>query len=70
MTNSIDAIITPQYHEAWLSDYTLNRASGTLDQHQGISPYGRASGIDGFTIDTKGERLFLDVSVQTLEVEN
>jgi len=70
MTNSIDAIITPQYHEAWLSDYTLNRASGTLDQHQGISPYGRASGIDGFTVDTKGERLFLDVSVQTLEVEN
>lgn len=68
MKNSIDAIITPQYHESWLSDYTLNRASGTLAGFQGIAPFERASGFDGFTVETNGESLFLDVSIQTLEV--
>ena len=38
MRSAVDQIVTPQIHDAWLTDYTLNRAAGTLEQHVGISP--------------------------------
>ena len=68
MKNEFNPIVTPLYHETWLEDYTLNRASGTLDQHIGISPYLRASGSDGFTVSTQGQALHFNVDVQHLEV--
>ena len=65
--SSLDSIITPQIQEGWLTDYTLHRASGTLDQHRGISPWQRASGADGFTIDT-GELIDLEIDLHRIEV--
>jgi len=65
--SSLDPIITPQIQEGWLTDYTLHRASGTLDQHRGISPWQRASGADGFTIDA-GELIDLEIDLHRIEV--
>ena len=65
--SSIDSIITPQIQEGWLTDYTLHRASGTLDQHRGISPWQRASGSDGFTIDSGGV-VDLEIDLHRIEV--
>ena len=60
--------ITPQMHEGWLTDYTLNRASDTLDSFRGISPWLRASGSDGFTIDGGDNRIDLEIDLQRIEV--
>ena len=60
--------ITPQMHEGWLTDYTLNRASDTLDTFRGISPWLRASGSDGFTIDGGDNRIDLEIDLQRIEV--
>lgn len=68
VTNALNDVITPQYHDYLLNDYTLHRASGTLDTYIGYAPYLRASGADGFTIQTHGEPLFLEVDVQRVEV--
>ena len=69
MESTLAAVITPQYNELWLSDYYLNRASGTLDSFTGLAPYERLSGMDGITVETNGEPLFLDVSVQQVVLE-
>jgi hypothetical protein len=68
MRNVIDQIVTPQIHDAWLTDYTLNRAAGTLDEHVGISPWQRASGTDGFTVQTAGAPLHFELDVSRIEV--
>ena len=47
---------------------TSTVASGTLDTFVGYGPYERASGADGFTIDTHGVPLYLEVDVQRVEV--
>ena len=60
--------ITPQMHEGWLTDYTLNRASNTLDLHRGISPWLRASGYDGFTIDGGTSMIDLEIDLHRIEV--
>ena len=65
--STLDDTLTPQMNEDWLMDYTLNRASGTLDLHRGVSPWLRASGADGMTID--GERMIdLEIEFQRIEV--
>ena len=69
MESTLAAVITPQYNELWLSDYYLNRASGTLDSFTGLAPYERLSGMDGITAETNGEPLFLDVSIQQVVLE-
>ena len=69
MENTVAAVITPQYNELWLSEYYLNRASGTLDSFTGLAPYERLSGSDGITVQTNGEPLFLDVSIQQVVLE-
>ena len=66
--NELNDLITPQYHDNWLDEYNLNRASGTLDSYVGYGPYERASGADGFTVDTHGIQLYLEVDVQRVEV--
>jgi len=66
--NALNDLITPQYHERMLDEYTLNRASGTLDTYIGYAPYMRASGADGFTVQTQGAQLFLEVDVKRVEV--
>ena len=66
--NALNDVITPQYHERMLDEYTLNRASGTLDTYVGYAPYLRASGADGFTVETQGAQLFLEVDVKRVEV--
>jgi|TARA_B110000211_G_scaffold138195_1_gene157994 flagellin-like protein len=66
--NALNDMITPQYHERMLDEYTLNRASGTLDTYVGYAPYLRASGADGFTVETQGAQLFLEVDVKRVEV--
>ena len=38
MRSAVDQIVTPQIHDAWLTDYTLNRAAGTLEQHVASAP--------------------------------
>ena len=54
--------------EGWLTDYNLHRASNTLDQHRGISPWLRASGIDGLTIDHGNSVIDLEIELQLVEV--
>jgi len=66
--NALHDIITPQYHETWLSDYTIQRSAGTLDTFIGFSPYERASGSDGFTISSQGMPLYFEVDYQRVEV--
>jgi len=66
--NNLNDLITPQYHDRMLEEYTLNRASGTLDTYIGYAPYMRASGADGFTVETQGAQLFLEVDVKRVEV--
>ena len=68
VNNALNDVITPQYHDRMLEEYTLNRASGTLDTYVGYSPYLRASGADGFTVETQGAQLFLEVDVKRVEV--
>ena len=68
MRNVVDQIVTPQIHDAWLTDYTLNRAAGTLNEHVGISPWQRASGMDGFTVNTAGAPLQFELDVSRIEV--
>lgn len=66
--NELNDLITPQYHNHWLDEYNLNRASGTLNTYVGYGPFERASGADGFTVDTHGIPLYLEVDVQRVEV--
>ena len=66
--NALNDVVTPQYHYRMLDDYNLNRASGTLDTYIGYAPYMRASGADGFTVETQGAQLFLEVDVKRVEV--
>ncbi len=68
VTNALSDLITPQYHDKLLDGYTLNRASGTLDTFTGYAPYLRASGADGFTVETQEVNLFLEVDVKRVEV--
>ena len=69
LTNSVAPVITPQYDEQWLSEYTLNRASGTLDSYIGLAPYERASGADGITVTSNGQPIFFDVAINKVVVE-
>lgn len=66
--SALGPTITPQMNEGWLTDYTLNRASDTLEQHRGISPWLRISGSDGMTIDKGGSVIDLEVDLQIVEV--
>jgi hypothetical protein len=68
MRNTLVDSITPQIHEAWLMDYSLQRSSGTLDTFVGLMPYKRASGADGFTVATGGSPLHLEVDMARVEV--
>jgi hypothetical protein len=69
MSNEIAPVITPQYNELWLSDYYLNRASGTLDSYTGLVPFERSSGYDGISVETQGVPLYLDVNIQQVVVQ-
>ena len=66
--NTLHPVIDPQYHDIWLNDYTISRASGTLGEFVGITPYQRASGSDGLTVETQGQPLFLEIDVRRLVV--
>ena len=68
VTNTLHSVIDPQYHDIWLNEYTINRASGTLGEFVGIAPYQRASGSDGLTVETQGEPLYLEIDVRRLAV--
>ena len=68
--NTLNDVITPQYSEQWLMDYNLNRASGTLEEFTGLSPWARASGADGISIDTNGEALYFEMDVMRVEVSS
>tara|TARA_Y100001954_G_scaffold96403_1_gene105297 strand:+ start:1135 stop:2211 length:1077 start_codon:yes stop_codon:yes gene_type:complete len=69
LTNSVAQVITPQYDEQWLTEYTLNRASGTLDSFIGLAPFERASGADGVTVNSLGHPIYFDVTVNEVVVE-
>ena len=69
LTNSVAPVISPQYDDQWLSEYTLNRASGTLDSYVGLAPYERASGADGITVSSTGQPIFFDVAISEVVVE-
>ena len=69
MSNEIAQVITPQYNELWLSEYYLNRASGTLDTYTGLVPFERSSGYDGLSVETQGIPLYLDVNIQQVVVQ-
>ena len=66
--SSLGPTVSPQMSEGWLTDYNLHRASDTLDQHRGISPWLRASGVDGMTIDQGNSVIDLEIELQLVEV--
>ncbi len=66
--STLGPTIAPQMNEGWLTDYTLHRAADTLDQHRGISPWLRASGSDGMTIDKDNSVIDLEIDLQLVEV--
>ena len=68
VNNNLHDVITPQYHDSWLTDYKINRASGTLDTYTGYAPYQRASGADGITIESQGAIINLEIDLQRIEV--
>tara|TARA_B100000767_G_scaffold184915_1_gene172484 strand:- start:890 stop:1915 length:1026 start_codon:yes stop_codon:yes gene_type:complete len=68
LDSELGPTINPQMNEAWLTDYNLQRASDTLDQHRGISPWLRASGSDGLTIDGGYNMIDLEIDIQLVEV--
>ena len=69
LTNSVAPVISPQYDDQWLSEYVLNRASGTLDSFVGLAPFERASGADGITVSSLGESVYFDLSINKVVVE-
>ena len=66
--SSLGPTVTPQMTEGWLTEYNLHRASDTLDQHRGISPWLRMSGSDGMTIDHGNSVIDLEIELQLVEV--
>jgi len=68
VTNALHDIITPQYHDNWLSEYIIHRSAGTLDTYIGFAPYERASGADGFSVSAQSLPLYLEVDLQRIEV--
>ena len=66
--SSLGSTVSQQMTETWLTDYTLNRAADTLDQHRGISPWLRASGSDGMTIDGGNTMIDLEIDLQMVVV--
>ena len=68
-TNSVSPVISPQYDNLWLNSYSLNRASGTLDTYVGLSPFERASGIDGISVNSLGQSIFFDVTINQVVLE-
>jgi flagellin-like protein len=68
VTNALHDIVTPQYHDTWLSEYTIQRSAGTLDTYIGFAPYGRASGADGFSVSSQSLPLYFEVDLQRIEV--
>lgn len=69
VSNSVSTVVNPQYDEAWLNPYVMNRASGTLDEFIGLAPFERASGADGITVKSNGSPIQFDVSIQQVEVK-
>ena len=68
VTNALHDVVTPQYHDNWLSEYTVQRAAGTLDTYIGFAPYARASGADGFSVSAQSLPLYFEVDLQRIEV--
>ena len=66
--NTLHDVITPQYHNNWLADYTIERSAGTLDTYIGFAPYERASGADGFSVSSQQLPLYFEVDIQRVEV--
>ena len=66
--STLDSTISPQMHENWLTEYNLHRASGTLEQYNGICPWLRASGSDGFTVNGGDTMIDLEIDLQRVEV--
>ena len=66
--NALHDVITPQYHNNWLTDYTIERSAGTLDTYIGFAPYERASGADGFSVSSQQLPLYFEVDIQRVEV--
>lgn len=68
VTNALHDVVTPQYHDNWLSEYTIQRSAGTLDTYIGFAPYERASGADGFSVSAQDLPLYFEVDLQRVEV--
>ena len=68
MKNALHGVITPQYHNNWLADYTIQRSAGTLDTYVGFAPYERGDGANRFSVSSQGLPLYLEVGVQRVEV--
>lgn len=66
--SELHPVVSPQYHENWLQDYYLHRSSATLTKYDGIAPFERASGADGFTVMTTSPVVHFEVDLQRVEV--
>ncbi|MEK9731262.1 MAG: hypothetical protein VW230_05840 [Candidatus Poseidoniales archaeon] len=68
--SELHPVVSPQYHETWLQDYYIHRSSATLTAYDGIAPFERASGADGFTVMTTSDVVHFEVDLQRVEVSS
>lgn len=67
MSNNMHDIIDPQYIHHWTKGHDIYTATDTLEDYNGIAPYGRQSGVDGLTVIPSTD-LILEIGLQQVVV--
>ncbi len=67
MSNSMHDIIDPQYIHHWTKGHEIHVATDSLEDYNGIAPYGRQSGMDGLTVLPSTD-LILEIGLQQVVV--
>ncbi len=69
MTNEIDESMTDRYMSHWMEDYNMNLASGTLNSYEGLGPWKRVSGIDGFGIHPLEKSILTEIVLHRVVIK-
>ena len=67
MSNTMHDIIDPQYVHHWTKGHEIHVATDSLEDYNGIAPYGRQSGVDGLTVLPSTD-LILEIGLQQVVV--
>ncbi len=69
MSNEIDESMTDRYMSNWMEDYNMNLASGTLESYEGLGPWKRVSGIDGFGIHPLEKAILTEIVLHRVVIK-